>query len=505
MFTFNESPSVPRQRPRADATLDGLVVVPTHLRYISGPLLGPALLRGAATAKGLRVETLDLAVRRWSEFAKAHRIRLTPKGALRGDHDRAFDATHPWCTAEEEQLERFLGPAPSLVSIHSRPAVALPFPFAAIHRAADALLASSDGDWIRRELLRYPRPLVVGVSVLYAGQVVWAHAVTKAVRAIWPGTRVVWGGPHVTALAFLIGLDERYGLAADGFVVGHAEGTWVQVLQSVGSGTKLPPGVGAAGKGVWPRAVALSDVCPEFGDLSHYGPRLTLPVQTTIGCAYGLCGFCTYAVIEDEVHDLDLGVLDPVLALAQEHSAVIAIKDSLVLPQRLGAIAERVDGRAEWSACTKLNARLNAELLRRLRDSGCRTLEIGVETLVPESQELIDKRQSPDLLLRVLDAAADVGLALVLNYITGFPGEDPEAAQAAMASLAGELAARRPALHSKLEHHVFEMDRLAPLANQTRPRDLRITGAWPWSSVLDWSMAPAGHDAAVQGRVAVRS
>ncbi len=483
---MRRSPSAPGAASRS--ALDALVVVPPHLRYVSGPLLGPALLRGAAVAAGMRVEVLDLAVRRRREYTALRGVDDGPSSVYRGDHDRPFESDDPWCLAEEGYIESLLGTPPRTANVHSRPAVAMPFTFEQVNAAAAALVRSPAGEWIRRQLGAYPAPVVVGISLLYPGQVVWAIGVASVVRSLWPETRVIWGGPHVTALSQWIARDVRYASAADGFVAGHAEATFVELIRAVSGGLPLPPTVWGGGSGRAMRARSDPRARPEFGDLSVYAGRLTLPVQTTIGCAYGLCGFCSYPAVEGDVLDLGMEVIDGVLALARRLGAVVAVKDSLVLPHRLAAIADRICGEAEWSACTKLNPRLDAHLLRRLHAAGCRTLELGVETLVERSQRLIRKPQPRDLVLSVLDAAASARLPIVANYITGFPGEDPDEAGEALAWLEGAIRARGPDLEAKLEHHVFELDRLAPLAGPDRPPGLRVLQEWPWSSVLDWEL-----------------
>jgi hypothetical protein len=55
-------------------------------------------------------------------------------------------------------------------------------------------------------------------------------------------------------------------------------------------------------------------------------------------------------------------------------------------------------------------------------------LEIGLETLDESSQELINKPQKPEVLTSFLDAAAESGVAVVINYMTGLPGADAAAA-----------------------------------------------------------------------------
>jgi hypothetical protein len=145
-----------------------------------------------------------------------------------------------------------------------------------------------------------------------------------------------------------------------------------------------------------------------------------------------------------------------------------------------------VRGRVLWSACTKLAPGLNPEMLRSLAAGGCHTLEIGLETLVEGAQELVDKRQSRPLFVSTLDAAAEAGIALVVNYMTGFPGVDETDEALGLADVASLLAARGGRLVACVEHNRFELERLAPLASDP-PRGLSVVDEWPWSTVLAWT------------------
>lgn len=77
--------------------------------------------------------------------------------------------------------------------------------------AAAQLADGPEGAWVESVLRAEPEPRVVGLSILYSGQVVWALAVAIVARRLWPQALVVAGGPHVTALAPEIAADARYG------------------------------------------------------------------------------------------------------------------------------------------------------------------------------------------------------------------------------------------------------------------------------------------------------
>jgi len=240
-----------------------------------------------------------------------------------------------------------------------------------------------------------------------------------------------------------------------------------------------------AGAGVAVRASEDGGVVPAFGDLEWYGEgRVTLPAQTSRGCAYGRCTFCTYPDVEGASRLLPLSSSCATVERAASIGGAVSFKDSLVVAKRLEEIAAMIDGRVRWSACTKLSPVLDRAFLRRLASAGCATLEVGLETLTPAGQLLIDKRQTWPLFLDVLDAAAHARISLVVNYMTGFPAVDA-AEEAAWLDRVRTAIAERD-LTAKLEHNVFQLERRAPMAGRLAALGIRVTRGWPWSSILEW-------------------
>lgn len=470
------------------ATARALLIVPPLLKYSAGPLLGPALLVAAARAAGHEAEVLDLSIR-WIR-ANLPPIGEVPASPVVGDHDK------PGTLLSELQRHVFTPLLRAHLTEHdlladADPHLTLTAAHDAVDTAAACLAASPAGAWIRRELSARPRPDVVGLSVLFSGQVLFGLAAGIVARALWPGVRVIWGGSHVTALRDRIARDPRFGRHADGFVFGYAERTFVEILDAVARGARLPSGCVRAGSGAGCSADDDAGYAPAFQDLELYGlPRLTLPAQASRGCSYGRCAFCTYPSIEGAYRELEEAVVEPVVRQAAALGANVAFKDSLLLAKRLDGLAARIEGRVRWSACTKLHRALDRDLLRRLAAGGCDTLEIGLETIDPEGQQRISKRQSKALFLGVLDAAAEAGVGLVVNYITGFPGEDVAAGFRDLGWVEEQLALRRPGLRAVLEHNGFQLERLSPMAQRPEAFGVRVIGEWPWATVLGWEAAP---------------
>ncbi len=454
-----------------------LLIVPPLLKYLAGPLAGPSALAGVALRAGRPLEVCD-----WN----AAYLRCFATGQARvegvvGDHtrDRGLDeGARAWWQAVGAAMATIPeGRTPGL-----DPVSAACIDFVSMEQTAQRLTRSATGSFLAA-LLPEDRPSWVGMSVLWSGQVYGALAATLMVKQRWPGIRVVWGGPHVTALLPEIAADTRYGAHIDGFVGGYAEETFADLLASGGASGR---GLLQAGSGESTRALdrpGLSD----FGDLSLYGmPSLILPAQASRGCAYGRCRFCTYPAIEGGYRRLSLDGLAHAVTCARRLGASVAVKDAFATPAVLDSVAGLVGGRVRWSACTRLAPRLGRQRLAALVDKGLATLEIGVESFDPTTLVTLDKRQHIGQLDGLLDDARGLDLHLVLNLMAGFPGQSADAAVASLEQVHA-LALRHPTTRFSTERNLLEIERRSPIAANPDRFGIRIEGAWPWSSVLDWN------------------
>jgi radical SAM superfamily enzyme YgiQ (UPF0313 family) len=259
-------------------------------------------------------------------------------------------------------------------------------------------------------------------------------------------------------------LEER-AFASDIFVTGHAEESFVEILEQVRVLKQLTDGGDGTRGGSTRHPMVMcgqsSSVTlpPTFENLDLYDTPLTLPAQSTLGCAYyGRCTtFCTYPSIEDKPQKLDLtNAVGSVVKTAQRLGASVSLKDSLATATRLSEIGSRVrttsainrshdssqqqggggTNNIKWSACTKLSHQLDRSRLSQLTNDGLATLEVGLESLLPKTQRRIDKVQLPSLWEDFLSTnaaslsnSAENQLSLVVNYMTGFPWEDPVEAE----------------------------------------------------------------------------
>lgn len=457
-----------------------LLLVPPLLKVLHGPLLGPAMLVGATRRAGHEVSLLDLNAR-WIDQQRVLEPLAASASRVLGDHDRPA-AMREWEARYHHTVADTAGLSPDQVKtmrLSHREAL----------EGARRLGTSALGDSWRRALASQRTPQVVGISILYAGQVLAALALTRLVRETWPGATIVWGGPHVTALGESIAVDPAYGALEQRFVLGYAERTWVEVLEAVAQQSTLPAEALVAGSGAAPRAKEDGAIVPCFDDLERYTEdRVIIPAQTSRGCSYGQCTFCTYPSVEARARDLPLTAARRAAELAAQHGGVVSFKDSFLTFDRLLCLADELEGRIQWSACTRLSRAL-VGAMPRLGQGGCATLEIGLETLTPDGQRTAHKRQSHETLRALLDAARDARITLVINYMMGFPGVARAEEEQALAELRREVG-ERPGLVAEIELNELQLERTSPMGRAPAAFGLEVTESWPWSTVLAHRTAP---------------
>ena len=460
------------------APLHALVIVPPMLKVVSGPLLGPSILRGAAQAAGHTVEVLDLN-NEWLASVLPAAGQGTP---FVGDHDKPEQALAAAC----DDLSREI----SLLGIDAAAFLQCRCTQEEMSRDADILSRSRFGTWIEGVFAGHSRPGLLGLSILHAGQVGWAHVAAAVCRRVWPGVPVIAGGSHVTALADVIAADVAFGEYFDGFVAGYAEETFVQLVGAVRHARPWPPEVFGAGSRGSRRATSNDSVLPSYYG-THRGMwlRRTLPAQASRGCSYGACTFCTYPVIEGASRRISEDVVVHSITKAAEAGAAVSFKDSLLTRDILIRLAELIRGRVEWSGVTKLSHSMSRRDFQTLRDSGCRTLEFGLETLDPRAQRLIHKSQPMALFEEVLARLDGLGISVVINYMTGLPNCNPADEARWREVVCTTLGDPGRSIVWKVEHHRFELERLAALAHS---RYVSVSGDFPWASVLDF--IPAERD-----------
>lgn len=155
-------------------------------------------------------------------------------------------------------------------------------------------------------------------------------------------------------------------------------------------------------------------------------------VITSRGCP-GRCKFCAAAALSGgkfRLRSVD-NVVAEVTELKRQGAKVIFLADDTVssdIPRLLILCQALKDIGIEWGAECRIDA-MTRDLAKTLADSGCRSLQFGVES---GSQELLDKMRK-DITLKQVEHAVkcttEAGLAVMCSLMLGLPEDTLETMQ----------------------------------------------------------------------------
>ena len=267
---------------------------------------------------------------------------------------------------------------------------------------------------------RLPAYDAVAISS-YSAQIEEAYVLADHCRA--RGTKVVLGGPHVTAL------PDEAAAHADAVVCGEGEPLWPRVIDDL-CRNRLERVYRSDAGGLYNLRLA---PIPRF-DLLDPENYNRISIQTSRGCPHR-CEFC--AGSRNYGPGYRQKTVDQVIREVQavceiwERPFIEFADDNLFVDRRWGrAFLERLAPLGvRWFAETDISVADDPELLRRLRPAGCYQLLIGLESLSRENLRAIDptgwKAAQLDHYIEVVRRIQATGVTVNTCFIVGLDGDTP--------------------------------------------------------------------------------
>jgi anaerobic magnesium-protoporphyrin IX monomethyl ester cyclase len=108
----------------------------------------------------------------------------------------------------------------------------------------------------------------------------------------------------------------------------------------------------------------------------------------------------------------------------EHHNIYFGDETFTVHPERTLALCEALEGEGIYYDCqTRLNLLTDRNILDALRNSGCRWVEVGLETFNQNSQDLYKHRVKLDALHDILSTIRDAGIPTCSFLVNGFPNQ----------------------------------------------------------------------------------
>ena len=167
--------------------------------------------------------------------------------------------------------------------------------------------------------------------------------------------------------------------------------------------------------------------------LFHYEGHAHLPLQGSRGCTYK-CTFCSETRIFrfKKGHTLAKEIIDQVEKYNITHFSFV---DSLVngsMPQfkiLIDELCDEVDKNPKLKELSlggyaRTHKDMDMELMTKAAKAGFKWLSIGVESGTPKILEVIEKRQTRELITQLWHACWANGIRMDANWISGYPKEN---------------------------------------------------------------------------------
>jgi radical SAM superfamily enzyme YgiQ (UPF0313 family) len=295
------------------------------------------------------------------------------------------------------------------------------------------------------------KPDLVAVTIPFNEQTVEAFALLKALKRRAPGLKTMVGGAIISGFTEEICGDARMFQYADYAMAGEADKAFPRFATALENGGELlglpnlihltPDGNGG-GEIHMPASREMPNLneiaAPDFSAVPV--GRYLLPVtvvnyQTSRGCYYGKCTFCSFDIKQNfRFRKAQLVTQDIERIQAQTGSRHFIFWDPLTPPRLMKDISKwngtRGDESIFWGAETKFEKTFtNQEFCDLLSQGGAKFLQFGFESGSQRVLDLMVKGNDLERVHLMLAAMENASIAVSVQWFIGFPGETPAEAR----------------------------------------------------------------------------
>ena len=258
-----------------------------------------------------------------------------------------------------------------------------------------------------REEIAKSSPTHIGISLNYLSQALCAFALLGFLQNAFPHITLIVGGGLVTTWMQSPTWNNPFEKLVDHFIPGPGEEQLVELL----TGSR-PTG----------------RVAPDYSDFRRYtylAPGFILPYAASTGCFWRKCSFCPETSEGNRYHPVkpDIALAELKGLILDNQPSLVHFLDNAVSPAMLRSLADSPI-EVPWYGFVRFTEELaDPDFCRKLRQSGCIMLKLGLESGSQEILNRMNKGIDLELVTRVLGALAQAGIGTYIYLLFGTPGE----------------------------------------------------------------------------------
>lgn len=257
------------------------------------------------------------------------------------------------------------------------------------------------------ELLATDNSRSIGFSLNYLSQALCTFAMIGYLKAKYPGVTIIVGGGLITTWLSQPQWHNPFAGLIDHLIGGRGE---QPLLKLLGSSQKM------------------SHVRPDFTflqDNSYLSPGFILPYTSSFGCFWKKCSFCPETSENNPYQHVapDTTLADLHALTAATSPVLLHMLDNAISPATLSALADNPPP-VPWYGFARIDTLLaDRNFCRRLHDSGCRMLKLGLESGDQEVLNRLHKGIDLQCAAQVLENLHEAGIATYVYLLFGTPAE----------------------------------------------------------------------------------
>ncbi len=296
--------------------------------------------------------------------------------------------------------------------------------------------------WFRDRFLRSilaDSPDLVGVSITATSQIIPGLTLCRLIKEARPDVHVTIGGSIFTRLVDNLRRCHSLFELTDDFIVFEGETALLELINQLAGKrdfVKVPNLIYRQNGRVVVNQPFYSEninqlPAPDYDGfpLGRYlAPQTVLPVQFSRGCYYKDCAFCALTLDHQNFRQKDPGkTVDELQALSDKYDTpYFFFTDECLALSPTKRLCQQILDRnlsLQWTAEMRFEKNLSRDLLRLMRDAGCLKIVFGLESFNQRVMDFMKKGITQDSVRRITEDCLDLGIAIHMYIIVGFPTE----------------------------------------------------------------------------------